>query len=206
MARLGSKGCDVHGGFVQHIVMDCVRGMHTCLVQGLAMSTTDDPRRAVCRDAEKGNACVKRLRQGGAVIQGCGAGSANHRNRGPCGQRQAQGVVRRCAFIDAHPDVDVRVVVQGNDQRGVSGTGAHHRVPNTVFGQHCGQHGRGRVGAAHLHATKVRGGYGRKAGAKLWSLASVSNHSSSGTEPSTIPPPAKSTTPLSAHRAQRKLT
>ena len=161
--------------------------MHARLIQGLAVSSADDLHRAIGRDAEEGNACVKRLCQGWAMVQGCGSGSANHRHGGPCGQRQAQRVVRCCAFIDAHPDVDVSVVMQGEDQRGVAGAGAHHRVPNAMFGQHRGQHGRRRVGAAHLHATKVRGGYGRKAGAKLWSLASVSNHSSSGTEPSTIP-------------------
>ena len=196
----------VHDRFVEHVVVHDMGRVNACLGQGLAMSPAHDVLGSIGCDAEQGDAGVKGFCKGRSMVERSCSGGAHHRHGRPSGQGQAQGVVCCGPFVDGDVHCDVWVVVQGQHEGGVSRPRTHHGMPNSLFSKHGGEDRRRRVRAAPLHAAKVRGPYGRKAGAKLWSFASVSDHSASGTEPATIPPPANKITPLPAQCAQRRLT
>lgn len=88
---------------------------------------------------------MKGFGQGWTMVQGSGSRRAHHGNGCPCGQGNAQSVVRGRTFIDAHPHLNVGVMVEGENDGGISGTWAHHRVLDAFLGEHFSQHGCSRM-------------------------------------------------------------
>ena len=195
-----------HGRFVQDVLGQRVRVVHVGLVYGLAVPFAHNRCRSIRRDAEERDACVECLCKRRSVVDCSRARSANDRNRRPSRQRHAKGMMGRSPFVDAYANLNVRVAMEGKHERRVTRPWTHHRVLHAMLGKDGCNRRRCRMRTAQGHVAKVRGAQPRKAGAKLWSFASVSSHSSSGTEPSTMPPPANNTTPLLAQCAHRKFT